>query len=517
MSSYQPLMLLTTGSHFFTATMLTPRAKVVVMEFAKKFVKYSLQRSQGGRYTNTAMAVFAAATEDRTEFRFHINQMPGFIEHLEKNHITPNLYKREGKILVEAPTIVLEMKEGWNPREGQQETIDYVVSNDPTGSISKFIGSQTGFGKGFISIKSASILGKRTLIIVRPMYIEKWVDEISEMLEIETDEIMVVRGAQQLQALLVLSDQEGLDDTKVIILSNKTLQLWLKLYEKYRLEIIDLGYTCLPEDFCEMLKVGLRLIDEVHLDFHLNFKIDLYTHVERSLSLSATLLNNDPFLERMYEIAYPKKFRYDDGGMLSKHAHANALYYSLKRPEKMRWVEYGGTSYSHNALEKSIIKNPHSLKAYLELIDYTIKISFMKNTREKKKLLVFAGTIEMCTIIRDYIERIYPQYDVKRYVGEDPYDNLMSSDMCVSTLGSSGTAVDVPNLTTVIQTPAVDSVQSNAQAFGRLRDLKDDHKLEFLYFVCTDIPKHMEYDQRKQKMFEYRAKSFHQIKSHHSI
>ena len=56
-------------------------------------------------------------------------------------------------------------------------------------------------------------------------------------------------------------------------------------------------------------------------------------------------------------------------------------------------------------------------------------------------------------------------------------------------------------------TIAVDSIQSNVQTFGRLRKLSDCDT-SFYYFVCDDIPKHLDYHKRKIEMFHERAYSF---------
>ena len=111
------------------------------------------------------------------------------------------------------------------------------------------------------------------------------------------------------------------------------------------------------------------------------------------------------------------------------------------------------------------------------------------------------------------LKKKYPQFDIRRYVSEDPWENLLEPDIIVSTLGSAGTAVDIPNLSTCILTNAIQSIQANRQSFGRLRNLKDNHSLEFVYFVCEDIPKHLDYHVAKKEMMMQRAKSFRDVYS----
>ena len=118
----------------------------------------------------------------------------------------------------------------------------------------------------------------------------------------------------------------------------------------------------------------------------------------------------------------------------------------------------------------------------------------------------------MCTIITNYLKNKYKEFKVNRYVENDPYSNLMDGDIVVSTLGSSGTAIDKPNLTNVALTTAIDSLQSNVQSLGRLRELDGGAtKVEFHYFVCDDVQKHLDYHYRKVKLLDQRAKTFMDI------
>lgn len=359
-------------------------------------------------------------------------------------------------------------------------------------------------------------LGKRVVIIIKPMFIEKWIDDLEKLFDIKKKDVMVVKGSDHLKGLFQLAKEDKLE-CKFIIISNKTIQNWFKLYEQYREGIKTLGYETLPETLFEDLDAGIRLIDEVHMDFHLCFKIDLYTNVARSISLSATLVSNDDFISRMHETMHPTKYRYAQQ-KLEQYINSYVVYYQFKDVSKIRTTEYGATSYSHNAFEKSIIKHYNTLINYYNLIHYVIQIGFEKNLRTKKKLLVFASTIEMCTLLSKYFAKIYPHLNVKRYVAEDSYEeNLMVSDICFSTLGSAGTAVDIPNLTNVILTVAVDSIQSNIQSLGRLRDLGGDSKMEFHFLTCLDISKHLEYAFRKKEMLSRYAKTYSEIHSRHML
>jgi len=508
------ILHITLASHFFKITRISPRAKQVVDAFARRYVQKGLVRLPGGRYVNEGVKVYAAATSDREEYRFHINQYKDFLEHLNFNLVTPNLYNITELPIPESEDVELKLKPQWKPRDYQIPAIDYLIESNE--NRSKLVGLRTGEGKTFIALNAIAELKKRTVIIVKPMYIEKWVDDINKTYDIDPQDIIVVKGSANLLILLDLA-QAGVLDYKFIIISNKTIQNWITLYEKLRDGTSHLGYTTQPETLFADLRAGIRLIDEVHQDFHFCFKLDLYTNIERSISLSATLFSNDDFVSSMHEIMHPTKTRY---GLqkIDKYISSYNVTYTFKQPEKIRTTEWGGITYSHTAFEKSILHNREVKSNYFNLINYVIQIGFLKCIRPKKKLLIFCSTIDMCTELVKHLLKLYPRYNIKRYVAEDDYQtHLMDSDICVSTLGSSGTAVDIPNLTNVILTVAVDSIQANVQSLGRLRKLGENDRTEFHFLTCLDVAKHIEYSIRKRDMLTRYAKTYAEVFSRFTL
>jgi len=343
--------------------------------------------------------------------------------------------------------------------------------------------------------------------IVRPMYLEKWLIDLMKTYKLKKNDVLVVQGSNQLKALLRLASTNKLK-AKMILLSNKTVQNWLKLYEEFKEGTIELGYDCLPHQLFSHLKAGFRVIDEVHQDFHLNFKIDLYTHVKDSVSLSATLVSDDPFISKMYEIAYPLGLRYK-APTYKKYIRARAVLWGLSRPDLIRTQDFGSKTYSHHAFERSIMSKPQCMEKYLKLIQNVIQNTYIKNYQPGDRLIVFCASIAMCTKVTAFLAECYRELDVKRYVEDDPYDNLMKPDIRVSTLQSAGTAVDIPNLATTVMTTAVSSSQANIQGLGRLREMKDGRVPEFVYFACVDIKKHMEYHEKKREMLKDRTLEYH--------
>lgn len=493
-------------THHFVCRRISARARVAVESFARKNVQYRMVK-QGYRFVRMPVKVFAAATEDRAEFRFHINQVQEFKEHLKNDSLGDAQVEWVTEPMFSIIPVTLPVFPQWTTREEQVPAVEYLAN--PGVPRLKLLALQTGAGKSYITLRVISDKGVLTIIIVKPGYIEKWLIDIQKTYDIAVEDVIVVRGSKDLMGLLEL----GLDtDAKMIMMSNRTLLNWIKLYEKFgRATMDDLGYACLPDEMFKHLGAGGRLIDEVHQDFHFNFKMDLYTHCEYSYSLSATLIADDPFLNRMYEMAYPTALQFK-GAAYKKYIASKAVFYKLKHPDRARYREPSTKNYSHNYYEQYLLKSESLKKGYLELIDRCIRGTYIRNFKPGDRLVIFCASISFCTVLTEYLKKIYHNLDVRRYVEDDPYENLMEADIRVTTLLSAGTAVDIPNLTTTILTVAVSSSQSNIQGFGRLRELPDKTRTPiFVYFVCEDIQKQVDYHEKKRALLQDRALSYEGI------
>jgi superfamily II DNA or RNA helicase len=497
-------------SHHYVCKVVTPLARGVVERFGKRFVQYGMER-RGRQIVHAPLKVFGSRTSNSIEYRYHINTLGEFKKHIAGNNFGPNFAVFETAELPLAVEVKFktrpyklsdeEQKDPLALFEYQEEAVDYVVEGTPPKS--KLIGIQTGKGKGMISMFSMSRIGMRPLILVKPSFVEKWVDEIVDIIDIDPKEIMVVRSTKHLHALILMA-LEGEFHSKIVVMNNTIFRNWIKSYEMLHEGSLDVGYGCYPDEFMAIIGAGLRLIDEVHMDFFLNFMIDLFTHCQRSLSLSATLMSKDDFMNMMYDIAYPTQDRFA-GLAYDKYANVTALLYRFKDPEKIRYQDPTSKNYTHNLFEQSVMKRPEVLANYLKLIDGRVQHRYLKNYQPGERAIIFAASIDLCTYITDYLKQKYPHLDIRRYVEDDPYENVIEADLRVTTIGSGGTAIDIPNLVYALMTTSISSVQANLQALGRLRKLRTGKTPEFDYLVNADNPKQMDYHVEKGILLKTRA------------
>ena len=493
-------------SNYFRVDITNNRLKELCLDFSSRLIYYTWTKVRG-KWQSTPKAVYATTTADRREFRFHINLVKDFIKYLNNKgypdtKITYNAYGFKPLLDTHYPT---KTAKGWEPRDYQEPVIEYLSSDIETPN--HLVTLATGEGKTSCLLFTMAKLQQTFLLLIRPAYMEKWYSDIHTVLECEEDEVVLVRGEADLLNLLHYLNNPDAKRLRAIILSNKTYQNWLKLYERTSLaDYYDLGYPCTPDTLYEFGGIGVRVIDEGHLDFHLCFKADLYTNVPRSITLSASMLDENQFIAEMQQVMYPARDRYK-APPPKKYTTATAVFYTLGKGVTPQTSWHGRTDYSHGAYEEWLIRRKDVLNNYFTLINDLIKKDYIKNYKKGDRLLVFCYSIKMATLLTDYLTNTYPHLTVERYVEDDPYANVLEPDIRVSTVLSAGTGIDIKQLRVCILTQALGSIKSNIQAFGRLRELKDDPRgTQFYYLNCIDIPQHLKYHEKKVELFRERSK-----------
>lgn len=354
------------------------------------------------------------------------------------------------------------------------------------------------FLQGFAGIK------ERCCLILPAKYIQRWVADLTgdgQVVNLSEEDLWVVKGAADF-GRLIQKARNGEFKAKMVIFSSTTFQLYLKAFREDHVVALK-EYGCEPIKLMKLLKVGVLGRDEVHELFHLNFLVDLSINVPKTISLSATVDFDNKMTNKMCALMFPKAEQINNGEW-DKYIKAVGLFWKLEKPKLIRCTLNG--AYNHGAFETSIIKNKNLLENYLDMIQDMVE-SIYSRFDNGEKIIVFAYTVQMCTLIAKRLEDVYahePTIAVNRYVGEDEYGDLMTGDIIVSTLKSAGVAVDISKLRAVLMTTAIYSTQSNVQALGRLRKLKHKSNVapEFYYLICKDIDKHIDYHKAKLKQFE---------------
>lgn len=398
---------------------------------------------------------------------------------------------------IKGKDIDINFKNNITLRDYQEAYIKAIVSSTKNNML---VDLYTGYGKTMIAMNAITRLGKKFCVAILPTYIPKWISDITELTDIQRKEILVLKGSDSLYHLLEASDKE-LEKYKCFILSLPTFHAFLKSYLEGDLAMYG-DYH--PEMIFERMGVDVILNDEGHQHFHQVVELSLFANVRFMLILTATLITNNRSLNRVYELLIPENQRINNIVKYEPYMYAIGVAYRFNNIKRIKYRTDRG--YSQVKLEHSILKYPKILKNYCKMLSETVKEYYIKNKKkEDEKVLIYAGTVKMCEVIRDYLKDAYPSYKITKYTEEDPYEAILNNQIIISTIQSAGVALDIPNLITVIQTVNIDSPAANEQARGRLRRLKDNNTW-FIFFWSLDIPQHRFYTQNRIRLFKNKVK-----------
>lgn len=349
-------------------------------------------------------------------------------------------------------------------------------------------------------LSAASKYKNRVLIFILAKYVDKWISDVKQIIDIKDKEILTIQGSDNLRSSIFLA-KDNQFNYNYIIITLDTMANFIKSYENNYYECLDM-YGIDPSELCELFNIGVVLVDEAHQHLFKVFKTLSFVHAPKVIALSGTFLSNDPMIDRMQSIMFPKEMRFSKIKM-KKYIKTLCVSYQIKEynKSKIRTSEFRSSTYSHTAFEKSLIRNHVKLKTYFNMIKDLVNSIYIKDYIKGDKVLIFCSTKILCRKLKDYLMSMLRGYDIRTYIEEDPYENIIQADISISTLGSAGTALDIPNLRVVINTVNVDSITTNLQALGRLRELKD-RDVKYCYIYCSGIPKHVKYHERRKELFK---------------
>lgn len=499
----------------FVAYPANETEKRMCLAFAVRFAEYSF-RVPGYKGIKRIVKLYAGSNSSRTEFRYHINAYEDFKLQLRHSGISSDAVQEDVCEMYTPAHVEFNLNPAYQPREQQPQIIEFI--HQP--GVQKQIGLQPGKGKTFTALYAASFFKTRMLIILKKGYIHRWFSDLlgpDSVLRLEPDELLVIRGAAHLSEVIIQAMEAGglPEHIKVVMVSSSIMDAYFDHYDEMDGDMSLYGGLH-PTALCALWGIGTRILDEYHQLLHINFRFDLYMHVPKCIYLTATLIASSPIVDLVYRTVFPPEVRANIGEY-DKYINMTCFMYGHQN-DKLRWTQRGSTDYSQVAYEESIMKHERSLMTYLEWQRYAVQRYFLDlpDLDPRQKCLIFCGTIEYCTLLRDYLIETLPE-DIKigRFVSLDAYDVVLESQIIISTHGSLGTAHDIPDLRVAFKFIGMGKEDANVQNAGRLRKLARFPGVtpEYYYATCRDIPQHLRYHDTMKKLFIPRTLKFNVLET----
>ena len=336
------------------------------------------------------------------------------------------------------------------------------------------------------SLIAAKEIQHRICIILRPSYMGIWRSAISEFTTASKDEVLSVTGKANLTKLL----SGDVSDKRYIIISNKTLQSWVK-----RITSDD---DIIPSNLLEKLDIGLVMFDEVHQDLHFNYIIHAMLNPHRLLGISGTFITEDRKIKKIQNWMYPREYIYD---YLRANPYITLVNYNYKTVPhaNIKLSNRGMSFYSHNQYEAWIISNHDVKNSYFKMVLDVINISFINRKNDNERAIVYFSRIEFIDMFAEVAKATFPQLKHLVYKQGVDYSELDKHDIIYATPMKASTAADIDKLILIINTISISSIQANVQLICRLRDLTEETGQEMLIvqLINNNIEAHMKYKSKR--------------------
>jgi len=412
---------------FFTVTSDSlDKLIYLLISFNREFITFKQVR-KGRKMSYVEDKKYFIIDKRLSLIRYPISRYDNILNYLNSRNIyninTVDSKPPKGK------NIVINTTYNFTLKKYQDEYLDYLTMTNLGNAL---LALPTGYGKTVTVLTLLAKFKKRFGIMVLPRYIPKWISDVTSYTDISEDDIYVVDSGKALNKLMFYNKKE-MGHIKVIIFSLKTIQVYLKKWLNYYDEF---EYNLEPDELTKFINLGYIINDESHQDFHNVYTTQLFFETNMFIGITATLESNDTKMMDLYNVLFPMNERASIHIPINRYITAVSVKYYLSDMKRIRYK--GMFGYNHAILESTIMRSKKILNNYLEMIMRIAVNGFIKTRVQEDKLLIFAGKVDMCSLIVEYLRnnKAFDNVSITKYTEEDDYSVIAKNDIIISTLGS---------------------------------------------------------------------------------
>ena len=263
---------------------------------------------------------------------------------------------------------------------------------------------------------------------------------------------------------------------------DKDYDIYLITHATFRAGLKRIGDLNIAQNITKNLGIGVKVIDEAHLEFRDILLLDIVCNVKRNIYLTATPGRSQREENKIYWNVFRSAKFYAPSGMLNDNMPKKWMEYvtvrmsSECRPNIYRFQVTRGKGMNPASYGKWVIaydKKKRHFKCCKEIIMECF------NRDSNAKVLVLIPLISLCESLMDFlIDELDKENDFKyalsirtinSSISKSDIEYSKKADVIVSTLGSMGVGMDVKGLTDIINMTPYCSKLTAEQSLGRVR------------------------------------------------
>lgn len=346
------------------------------------------------------------------------------------------------------------------PKNEKQEMAIQFISGKGKYNYTKkysqlFLALDTGAGKTYLGIVYTALLNCKTIVITTSSeWLNQWRARFIEHTNMINSEILSIEGSIGINKILS-RPSSYYDRYKVYTVTHATLLSYAN----------ENGWNAIDVLF-KKLGIGLKIIDEAHLNFDNIYNIDYASSIYRTLYLTATPERGESNENRIYQAYFsnvPTLSLFDPEN--DPHTHYVSLRY--KSGFTVTEIDRCQNKFGFN---KQIYCD---MLVYKENFDYISRIVMDMIYNIPGKKMIFFATNNAIVFFYQWLIYNYPEIENDIGIFTSINDNKASAlekNYILTTSKSAGAAMDISNLMVCVNlAEPTKSPPQNKQRFGRTR------------------------------------------------
>ena len=371
------------------------------------------------------------------------------------------------------------------PRDDyQRKMIRYLVGAEEFEGMKKssqqVLSLPTRSGKTYVTIAAISILETRAIIIVNSDELRtQWKTEILKHTQLQESNVELISSTDWFYD--IDSDPYTITERKekyIFIVTHRSIYNTVK---KYGGDVLNSALT--------KLQIGIKVIDEAHIEFHNTLRTDYFTNVWKTWYLTATFGRSESNENRIFQRAFDKVNKI---AMSNPERKPSVVLFMIGFQTKPNHYVHQLVCYKPRGFDRYVYMNYELNEEPTKALDNEVKTILRMVIETKKlagKILILAPSIGGCEHYKDIVEELYPQYSVCCHNSANRIEDFREYGVICATRQMLGTAITIPNLRVIINLEPTSSEVNLTQTIGRLDVYEGGLDTYYFYIVDTSFDK----------------------------
>ena len=390
------------------------------------------------------------------------------------------------------------------PRDYKQEhELTFMLGQSPYQVTEKerqlYVDLDTGEGKTFCGVASLCFYGCRGVIFTPAIskVSEQWMSSIERFTTLKYSEYLYVRGSQMCVDIIARKYK----DVKIFVIPRSTILAFIKKFND--------NWEML-ERLMKAMNVGIKIIDEAHMDFSTIVNIDCFTNVAKTYYMSSSPSRSDITEKKKYARIFKNVPRFGKKLKSSAQNHIMPLIMFFKSTPSPMWISKVKTRYGTSLAKygEYLLDDTGARDEFIEAFLYAM-LMMQKLRRNNGKILVICVTIAFAKDLANVCKEAFPNLSIGLYVGSGKDKSKeLNNDVIFSTKESMGTGSEIENHQLTINTLTYSSEVMVDQLSGRIRRNKDPNaKTVYCEIVNIAHPVARKHYEKREKYLVKKAKN----------